>query len=241
MTLAEIDTPTMVAAELVSVITGAIANQPRTLQTALGPSEVGTPCMRALIHKLTGEREPAGQEPAWLPYIGSCVHSGLESAFKNDQTNRGLFQPRFLTEHKVCVGCAGGQDIWGSADLFDIDSGTVVDWKIVGPKRMELYRDKGPGKQYRTQAHLYGRGFARLGYTVNTVMIMFLPRDGMLKTYYPWAEPYDESVATEALSRVNGIHELLPVLGKKALLESYPPCGDWFCVWCKRSRKYNRT
>lgn len=230
--------PHIVSAELISIISAAILNQPRTLQKAVGPSEVGLPCTRALIHKIAGDTEPRyrNDDPGWLAYIGTCVHAGLEAVFRNDQTNRGLIQPRFMTEQRVNVGTAGGREIWGNTDLFDIDSGTVVDWKIVGPRRLERYREFGPGQQYRTQAHLYGRGCARDIAVVNHVMIMFLPRDNVLNKYYCWAEPYSEAVALEGLARMNGLHELIGLVGKTALLDSYPLCGDYFCSWCKRAK-----
>lgn len=229
----EIDEPHIVAADLVQIITDTIANQPRSLQQVIGPSEIGIPCTRRLIHKLAGHSEPPRRDPAWLAYIGSCVHAGLELGFRRHPLNQAVLQPRYLLEHRVCVGQANGLDIWGNADVFDIDAATVVDWKVVGPDRLKHYTKHGPGPQYRTQAHCYGRGFARLGYPVKHVMIMFLPRDGQLFKRFCWAEPYDETVAVQGLDRVEGLLELLDVLGVEALLEMYEPCTDWFCAWCK--------
>lgn len=234
MTLAEIDLPHIVGAELICMIKDTIANQPRTLQQTIGPSEIGIPCTRRLIHKLVREEEPSRRDPAWLAYIGSCVHAGLELGVRQHPTNQAMAQPRYLTEQRVHVGDVAGQQIWGSADLFDIDSGTVVDWKVVGPKRIDHYAIHGPGQQYRTQAHLYGRGFTRQGYTVNHVMIMFLPRDGQLVHHHMWAEPYDESVAVAGLSRIDDLLELVAELGVEVVLDLYPPCDDWFCPWCKQ-------
>lgn len=236
MTLAEIDLPHIVSADLMCIITDTIANQPRTLQQVIGPSEIGVPCTRRLIHKLAGHQEPLRRDPAWLAYIGSCVHAGIEQGFRNHPLNQAVLQPRYLLEHRVCVGQAYGQAIWGNADVFDIDSGTVVDWKIVGPDRLKHYIAHGPGPQYRTQAHSYGRGFARLGYLVRHVMIVFLPRNGQLFNAHVWAEPYDESVAVQGLDRVEGLLELIDQLGAETLVEMYPPCADWFCGWCKATR-----
>ena len=234
MTLAEIDLPHIVAGDLLYMVKDAIANQPRTLQQVIGPSEIGA-CPRKVIHTLAGTPVPPARDPAWLAYIGSCVHAGLDSAITHHPINQGM-QPRFLTEHRVNVGTAGGQEIWGTADVFDLDSGTVGDWKIVGPDRLLHYATHGPGNQYRVQAHLYGRGFARLGYVVNHVMILFLPRNGKLDRHHIWAEPYDETIALDALSRIDALVELIGVLGKEAVLDLYPPCNDWFCPWCRKPR-----
>jgi hypothetical protein len=65
-------------------------------------------------------------------------------------------------------------------------------------------------------------------------MDIFLPREGELHNTYVWSEPYDEAVAVQALSRLNGLYELLPVLGVPALLDLYPPCDDFWCAWCSR-------
>lgn len=231
------DLPEVVSADLIMMITDTIANQPRTLQTAIGPSEIGIPCTRRLIHKIAHDPEPGRQDPAWLAYIGSCVHAGLELGMRRHPLNQAIEQPRFLLEQRVHVGTAGGHEIWGNADVFDIDSGTVIDWKVCGPQRITDYARLGPGQQYRTQAHLYGRGFAAQGFMVNTVMIMFLPRNDQLYKHHMWAEPYDEGIALEALSRLDGLYELLGLFGAQALAETYPPCKDWFCQFCRADRK----
>lgn len=234
-----IDAPEIVARELMCVIRDTILNQPRSLQTTIGPSELGNPCTRAIIHKLAGHHAP-GSDLAWKAYIGVGMHHNLATGFGAHELNGGQ-QPRFHVEHKVLCGNARGLDVIGSADLFDIDSGTVVDWKVVGKSRMTRYQTRGPGSQYRTQIHLYGRGFAQLGYPVRTVMIVFLPREGELRIRpdgsfsgaYVFAEPYAESIALRALSRIAGLRELMESVPVPDLLEMYSPCLDYFCRWCK--------
>lgn len=234
-----IDTPEIVSRELMCVIRDTIVNQPRSLQTAIGPSEIGNPCTRAIIHKLAGHSEP-GRSLAWKAYIGVGMHGNLAGGFAAHALNQGQ-QPRFLIEHRVLIGSAGGYDIAGSCDLFDIDSGTVVDWKLVGKTQMAKYAAKGPGSRYRTQIHCYGRGFVRLGYPVRTVMIVFLPREADLKIQpngfatgaHVFAEPYDERIATKALARIAGLRELMADMPVPELLSLYPPCLDYFCAWCK--------
>src|SRR6202007_2411815 len=92
-------------------------------------------------------------------------------------------------------------------------TGTVVDWKSVGPTQLTKYKAKGPGGQYRAQAHLYGRGWARRGQDVRHVAVMFLPRNGELREAYFWSEPYDEQVAIQALQRLEGIPLTARALG----------------------------
>lgn len=190
------DAPTEAAdalrADLLGGITNGIVNHPRSLQQRIGPSELGTPCEHCLAAKLAGWSET--RDPAWLPTVGTAVHAWLAEQF--DGT------PRWLTETRVDVGDLNGVPITGSADLFDLSTGTVVDWKIVGAPTMRQVRAGGPSPQYRAQAHLYGRGFTRAGHTVTRVAIAYL-----LRAAYPtpamhlWTEPYDEAVALAPLER----------------------------------------
>lgn len=237
----EIDAPTIVARDLMCVIKDTIEQQPRGLQEAVGPSELGG-CVRSLIHRHAKHRRPRSAL-AWKPFQGTALHAALADAFARHSINQGQ-QPRFLIEHAVIVGSAAGLDVAGHSDLFDIDSGTVNDWKLVGTSMLDKYRRSGPGEQYRVQAHLYGRGFERQGFVVRTVMITFLPRDGDLRINddgsftgaHVWAEPYDEQVAIKALARYAGVIELIDILGVDEVLGMYKVCNNYFCDWCKRDR-----
>ena len=228
-----IDEPQFVVADLMSVINDTMDNHPRSLQKEIGPSQLGG-CIRSVVHTLAGDTAPGnGRRTGWLATIGTAVHEWSAKAFEHHPLNQAVEQPRFLIEHRVCVGEVGGRRIEGNADLFDIDSGTVVDWKVVGTQRLNWYRDHGPGQQYRVQAHCYGRGFVDLGYVVHNVMIVFLPREKELQHYWMWSEPYTESVALDALSRVKGVLDLLELMGSSYDLAAlYPPCGSYWCPWC---------
>lgn len=225
--------PDLVAAELLGFITDAIANQPRSLQKRIGPSELGHPCARRIGYKLLGTDDINTGDVPWLPYIGTCVHAGLESVF--DQANVKLagsiaHQERFYVEHKV-TACHVGDDIDGSCDLYDRVTATVVDWKIVGATTLRKYRANGPGDQYRTQAHLYGRGWRAAGHPVDTVMIAFLPRNEPLRAKaYFWHEPYDEQVALAAEQRANGIKLAVDAIGTAALTQL--GTADAYCDRC---------
>lgn len=74
-----IDDPdgTLTEQAYVEAIRHAIANHPRSLQRAIGPSEVGIECDRRLAYKLLGHPERDGGD-GWLPTVGTGVHSWLE-------------------------------------------------------------------------------------------------------------------------------------------------------------------
>lgn len=236
-TLPIIDQPATVVADYLDVVKLAIDDHPRSQQKWIGPSEVGLPCTRRLVHKLAGHDEPE-RDTAWLPTIGTAVHSWLEEAFKHSIYNRTDDGPRYLTETRVEVGDINGRPVRGSADLFDRASGWVIDHKIVGPHRIKKYKAAGPGEQYRTQAHLYCRGFAAAGYHVNGAIVAFLPRNGSLGGAYFWSEPYKESVAVEGLARATGLAQLIDAIGVEQTLNLYPPCSDEWCPWCPVRRPY---
>lgn len=198
--MTDVDT---LAADLVDGITRGILDHPRSRQVAIGPSELGMPCEHCLAAKLAGWTET--RDAAWLPTIGTAVHAWLAEQFSGT--------PRWLVETRVDVGEVNGVPITGSADLFDLESHTVVDWKVVGAETLRTVKaDGGPSPQYRAQAHLYGRGFARAGHRVERVAVAYLGRNAPTPRPYLWTEPYDEQVALDALERATAALRILDAL-----------------------------
>lgn len=222
--------PDLVMKEYLHVITDAIVNQPRSLQKKIGPSEIGAPCARRLGYKLLDIPEK-DQAPNWKATMGTGAHMWLETAF--DRNNLAVAEngiERWLIETRVNVGEAAGIEITGSCDLYDRWTGTVIDHKTVGPTQLKKYRANGPGQQYRTQAHLYGRGWQRAGLPVTTVAVAFLPRNGDLDEAYLWHEPYDEQIAIDGLQRLAGIIYATNALGVQAL--THLNTADQYCHSC---------
>ena len=194
-------------ATLRPVVENAIDNDPRSLQTRIGPSEIGTSCDACLVSKLAGipEKRDGG---AWLPTVGRAVHEWLEGVVIMANQDPA----RWLVETTVSVGTIGGVDITGHADLFDLEQGEVLDWKIVGPttlkKAKPCQRDatRVPAvfPSYHVQRHLYGYGFTRRGLQVRTVTLAFLPRNSpSLRDAIVISEPYNEAVALAAIARAD--------------------------------------
>lgn len=190
------------------VIFNAVVNAPRSLQKKIGPSEIGTDCVRCLARKMMGvekyEVEGIGSMP-WLPTIGTAVHAFLEEIFAKENEQKGVV--RWLIETRLPIGQIGDMDITGSCDLFDKETGTVIDHKVVGTTKLKSLPKKGPGNTYRIQAHLYGYGWRKLGLEVNEVAVKFYPRNDIsLNSGYFWYEKYDEEIALKALERANEIY-----------------------------------
>lgn len=208
--------------DLQAILEHAIANDERTLQTELGPSELGTDCDRCLIHMLAGT--PADEGAPWLPTIGRAVHEWAEVALIRHLMTTG--SDRYLPEGRVAVGQLRGVDITGSSDVLDIHTGTVVDYKLVGTTTLKKVKAaKGhPGLTYARQANLYGRGWALAGYDVRSVAVWFLPRNGFrISDGHVWQTPYDEQVALDALERANRLAGFVDTFGVDTVLASAPP------------------
>lgn len=229
--------PASMRDELTAVIATAITQHPRSLQQQIGPSEIGTPCARRLGHKLAGTPAAREQSPAWRPTVGVATHEWLADTFRADNA-RYTPDERWLVETSVWVGDVDGVMITGSADLYDARMQWVIDWKIVGPGSLKKYRaavNRGdcPSEQYRTQLHLYGRGFTQLGagLPVDRVAIVFLPSAGELTDAVVWDERYDEQVALDALARADGIAAGLRLVGPDAILPQLAT-SDAHCAHC---------
>lgn len=230
--------PNEVAMEMFGAIKDAIVNQPRSLQTRIGPSEIGTPCDRRLAFKIAGAKEinATAGNVAWKPYVGTCIHEALADIMAKHEIARFSADehavPRWHIEESVSVGEIGGVEITGSTDAFDAHHGIVVDWKTTSVNQIRRnYAVKGPGNQYRVQAHLYGRGWQRAGHSVKHVMVIWLVRDGAFTDRHVFTEPYDEQIAIDALDRAQGIWSVIDALGPEQAIPLFDKT-DSYCQNC---------
>ena len=217
--------------EYLDIIQQAIDDHPRTKQTEIGPSEIGTPCTRRLAYKLLGQPERQGD--GWKPAVGTAIHTWLEDAFDADNLRGSQAldgYERWFIEETVTVGEVCGVPVKGHCDLYDRVTGTVIDHKTTGPTQLTKYRRHGPGAQYRIQAHLYGRGWHLKGMPVERVAIAFLPRNGQLTDSYWWSEPWDEQIALDALERLQGVQLAVTALGEGVLAAL--GTADNYCTFC---------
>lgn len=220
------------AALVTDVVSRADASSARSQQTRIGPSELGHPCPRRIAYRVMGEPEASAGGDPWPAVVGTATHAWLAEAFEAHNTRIGY--RRFLTEQRVQI-TDGTTPISGTADVLDTDTGTVLDHKLPGTTAMRSYRNHGPSRVYRVQAHLYGRGFVRAGYEVNRVAIAYYPRGGMLSGLHTWSEPFDPQVAADALQRHDRILEAACALAVDQAPEHYahiPAEPAHSCTWC---------
>jgi hypothetical protein len=243
------DLATELSRELRTAATDWANSRPRSLQVAVGPSEIGSACDRQLAYKALGT--PASNtEPSdtWPSTVGTAVHDYVlaDALSKPGVGVRGLDHPlepdelaalraqlaeqggRWIVEQKVQIA----PGVKGSTDVFDVLTGTVVDHKVLGADSHRETRLRGAKQQYRVQSHLYGFGWAQLGFDVRHVAIAAWPRSGFTTGLHIWTEPYDEQVVEDALARWFRIVDGAPGLSKQPILFDFLPTADAPCSWC---------
>lgn len=220
--------PALLHGELLGIIAAAADNHPRSRQQAIGPSEVGNPCDRAITHKLVGT-PTVDRGDRWRPTVGTAVHAWLHDTFVAH--NAMYDHPRWLCEFAVNAGSILEEALNGSCDLYDRWTATSVDWKVVGPTTLRHAR-AGPAVQYRQQGHLYGRGWTRRGLPVDTVAICYLPANGSLRESVWWSEPYDEEQAVTAIARVERLQTLARMFPDKAVTVAATAEPEYGCPSC---------
>jgi hypothetical protein len=189
----------------------------RSQQTSLGPSEIGTPCDRRIAMSVLriDPVNPGGDN--WASFVGTCVHAGLAEMFLWANADTG----RYAVE--VPLKFPSVHVPRGTGDLLDRTMCMFLDHKLMGRWSLDKLTTKGPSPVYRTQVHTYAYGARLKGEVVDHVAIIGWPREaGTLDDLYVWTEPYDPTVAIEALDRVERIAAEV-----KRLSAPMRPDGDW--------------
>lgn len=222
-------------ADITRAIIDYARNMPRTLQSAIGPSDAGHPCLRHLAYKLTETPEPAIQGNDVLPsLVGTWAHKGLDVVFGPDSPNAA----RWIVDRElVAWEGPGGR---GHGDAYDTLTNTVVDWKFKGTEAMRDVRKGIISEQYRAQLHIYGLGWENLGFPVQYVCDAFFSRGGNLEGKYglhPHVERYDRTIALRAQERLldleTAVVAILELDKHPAAWEHVPatPTDCHFCPW----------
>jgi hypothetical protein len=214
------------------------ARRPRTVQTTLGPSELGTPCARQIALKLAGVQRHERGLP-WAPMCGTAVHSLMESVLEAE--NERLGRPRWVVEETVRLD----DELTGHGDAYDADNSLVIDWKYTGTTarrkaaRKTVPNDQLVSTEYRVQAHLYGLGHENAGRRVTHVRLVMLARSHDFSESVEWTEEYRPDIAVDAMTRFYDIRDQVTNMDgathpeRLAGIEATP--GD-ACKWCPFKR-----
>jgi len=161
------------------------ASRDRSLQTEVGPSEIGG-CKRKVWYRLNAQPHTNDNQSKLAAIMGTAIHAAIEDAI-------GALDPEgkeYLVETEVAYG-----DMKAHVDLFVPSTGAVIDWKTSKIKNLGYF----PSNQQRWQVQLYGYLLSKNGYEVKTVNLVAIARDGAEKDIKVHTEPYDETIAEAAL------------------------------------------
>lgn len=216
-----------IATRMIEVVKRGDAEAPRSRQVTLGFSEYGIPCDRRIGYKLLDWPKANTSTDPWASIIGTAVHAWMADVFTAE--NKRLGRERYVVERRVSI--AGRP---GNCDLYDRDPAVVTDFKVVGNDKLKAYRTNGPGRQYRTQLHLYALGQQLAGETPRHVSIVFLPRGGRIDGLHVWTETYKPEIAAQAIKRVEAIRSFHITLDPETHPERWVllSTADAHCTYC---------
>jgi len=201
-------------------------NRGRSKQKQVGPSELGG-CRRKVWYKLNDQPATNGGELKLAAIMGTAIHSAIESALANNNN--------FILEATVEFN-----GMKAHIDLFIPETGDVVDWKTVKYKNLSYF----PSQQQRWQVQVYGYLLDKSGKgKPQRVSLVAIPRDGDERDIKVHTEPYDESIALEALNWLEAIKvaEEAPAPERdesycKFYCKYYDASGEIGCVGLKKDR-----
>lgn len=181
----------------------------RSQQKQIGLSEIGDPCDRAVAYRLFETPAVNTERDNHLADVGTAWHTWVAAAFEAE--NQRLGRRRYVIEERVYL--TDGYS--GTADLFDIDTGSVLDHKLLGITSLRKIRQGDIPDKYRVQLHSYGYGHARAGREVREVALVCYPRSDNLNGDFGGlglhihTEAYDEQIALQGLDRLGELSALL--------------------------------
>lgn len=217
---------------MLDLVREAASDDPRGAQVHVGPSELGTPCVRKLALKaLKAPERCTGIK--WRPFVGTAVHAALAS-----RVAAVAPKGRLMTEVGLMVEDADDPDdvIAGSSDVLLItnEDGVVevIDWKIVAKSTLAKANAGNVDDKYEVQLDVYGLGVERtLGLRPARVTVIFLPSAGDFHEARVVSKDYDPGNAQKAIDRYHRIRSTARSKGLPYVVESAPTAED-FCASC---------
>jgi len=176
---------------LLHVLHAQDASRDRSMQTEVGPSEIGG-CRRKVWYRLNAQPHTNENQSKLAAIMGTAIHAAIEEAI-------GTLDPEgkeYLVETQVAYG-----DMKAHVDLFVPSTGAVIDWKTSKIKNLSYF----PSNQQRWQVQVYGYLLSKNGYEVKTVNLVAIARDGNEKDVKVHTEPYDEVMALAALAWLENV------------------------------------
>ena len=179
---------------LIDVLRAKDAGRSRSKQTQVGPSELGG-CRRKVWYRLNDQPETNENELKLAAIMGTAIHASIEDAIRSVDPNGEKYWVETAVEYS---------GMKAHIDLFIPESGDVVDWKTVKKSNLTYF----PSTQQRWQVQVYGYLLDKSGKgKVQTVNLVAIARDGDERDVRVHSEPYDPSIAEEALNWLAAVKE----------------------------------
>ena len=213
----------MITADMVrDLIAAHDAARPRSRQTAIGPSNLSSPCSRKLVYQILDVPKVVGDTVNLAAWVGTSIHAQMERVLEGADG--------WETEIPVGLDLPGGIELRGSIDAYHRPSGSIVDWKGVGPSALAKYRQKSPDN-YLTQVAIYGLLAVMSGsMTVSHTAICYIPRNADMSDIHLDVHPWDQDRADWALRRLEALHAA--AAAGPGVLPLIPTADDCrYCPW----------
>lgn len=174
----------------------------RTLQTNIGPSEIGNACDRAISYKVHGTPEVNLRGINMSATSGTALHAWMEGRLDDLFGNTG----RYLSETPIEY-----RGVKGTCDLYDRYKRRVVDFKTTSKTRLnQLLKKRVMPAEYRVQTSIYAAGLASQGYEIDEVAIVVIVREGNDLECMTFVMDYDQQVADDAIDRLERLKDIAP-------------------------------
>jgi hypothetical protein len=171
---------------LIDALVKADSARPRSLQTAIGVSQLGG-CRRQVWHKAKGDPE-TNPTLRMAAVMGTAIHATIEQA---------LSGKNLMLEYRVEVDGFPPATI----DCYDPETKTVTDFKTITLKNTAYFVTQ----QKRWQVQVYAYLLTLKGFEVDWVQLIGIPRDGNESDWIEHTEPFDGLVAEQALAWLDDV------------------------------------
>lgn len=202
------------------------ASKSRSTQVQIGPSELGG-CRRKVWYRLNNQPETNTSELKLAAIMGTAIHTEIEKALSD---NKDVVLESEV-EHN---GMKAHIDCWIPS------TGDVIDWKTVKKQNLSYF----PTQQQRWQVQVYGYLIDKSGTgKPRNVSLVAIARDGDERDVKVHTEPYNESMAFDALNWLEGVKASATIPEPerdesfcKHYCKYYDATDDIGCVGLKKER-----
>jgi len=188
------------------------AARPRSLQSAVGWSEVGG-CRSALGFRLDGAFTTDDTD-SWAAQRGTAIHEYLEPILDGPGVR--------IEVDTIYRGIPGHADLVGPDYLVDFKTTSLANSKLWASDHSLLCPK-------RVQVHGYAAGLVDAGELPAdcTVRLLVIPVDGTFADWWAYEEPFDRSLADEGADRLEWVRDRMAAGQSLPKDKPYAWCASW--------------